>query len=61
MRNAEFIIENNSITANTKEHFDFVQLIMDNEFVCSVCGSSLNNRVYSMQYVEQISLETFKK
>lgn len=61
MKNAEFIIENNSITANTERHFDFVQIITDNEFVCSVCcNNGLNNRIYSVPFAEQIPLENFK-
>ncbi len=61
MKKAEFIIENNSIIPNTEKHFEFTQIIIDNEFVCSVCcDNGLNNRICSMSYKEQFPLELFK-
>lgn len=59
LKNAEFIIDNNHITANTEENYSFTQIIIDNEFVCSVCCNNIfNNQVYFMSYKEVISLDS---
>lgn len=58
LKNAEFIIENNCIAAHTYENLSFAQIIIDNEFVCSICGCNMfSNRIYFMSYDEQISFD----
>lgn len=58
LKKAEFIIDNDNITANTETELSFVQIIIDNEFICSVCCDNiLNNKVYYRSYENEFSLE----
>lgn len=58
LKEAEFIIGNNFIAANTERKFAFSQIIIDNEFVCSVCCDDiLNNKVLFRSYEEFIPLD----
>lgn len=59
LNKAEFIIENNYITANTEFDFSFVQIIIDNEFICSVCCDNIfNNKVFYRSYEDKIPFES---
>lgn len=58
LKNAEFIIDNNHITANAEGKYSFMQIILDNEFVCSLCCNNIfNNTVYFRSYEEIISFD----
>lgn len=58
LRKAEFIIENNNICAHTVENFTFAQIIIESEYVCSVCCADIfSNRIYHRSYEEKLSFE----
>lgn len=59
LKKAEFILENDCITANAEFDFSFVQIIIDNEFVCSVCCSNIfNNKILHRAYEDKITYES---
>lgn len=59
MKKTEFIIENKRIIANTEENFSFVQIIIDNGYICSVCCNKIfNNKVYYRSFEDKISFES---
>lgn len=61
LRDAEFIIENNHITANTEGDYSFAQIIFDKEFVCSVCCNNIfNNQTIYRSFSEEISFDLLK-
>lgn len=61
LRDAEFILDNNHITANTEGDFSFAQIIIDNEFVCSVCCNNIfNNSIFQRSFTEEIPLDLLK-
>ncbi len=56
---AEFIIDNNYITSHTESGHTFSQIIIDKEFICSICSSNiLNNKVYYESFEEIISVDS---
>lgn len=56
---AEFKIDNNCITSLTESGYTFLQIIIDKEFVCSVCSSNiLNNKVYYRSFEDIISIDS---
>lgn len=58
LKKAEFIIENNHITVNSEYSLTVLQIIIDKEFVCSVCGSNIfNNQVYHRSFEEKLSFD----
>ncbi len=61
LRDAEFIIDNNHITANTEGGFSFAQIIIDNEFVCSACCNNIfNNQIIHRSFAEELPLDLLK-
>lgn len=60
LKKAEFNIENNHITVNSEYNLSVLQIIIDKEFVCSVCGSNIfNNQVYYRSFEEKFSFDQF--
>lgn len=60
LKKAEFNIENNHITVNSEYNLSVLQIIIDKEFVCSVCGSDIfNNQVYYRSFEEKFSFDQF--
>ena len=58
LKKAEFNIENNHITVNSEYNLSVLQIIIDNEFICSVCSSSIfNNQVYYRSFKEKFSFD----
>lgn len=56
---ASFIINNNNIIANTEDEFSFMQIIIDNEFICSACSKNIfDNKVYYKSYEDKVAFET---
>lgn len=59
LKKAGFIIKNNNIIANTEDEFSFTQIIIDNEFVCSVCCKKIfHNKVYYKSYEDKVAFES---
>lgn len=58
LKKAEFIIENNHITVNSEYNLSVLQIIIDKEFVCSVCSSNIfNNQIYYKSFEETFSID----
>ncbi len=58
LKKAEFIIENNHITVNSEYNLSVLQIIIDKEFICSVCSSNIfNNQIYYRSFEEKISFD----
>lgn len=61
LNKASFIINNNRIIANTEDKFSFMQIIIDNEFICSVCCKKIfDNKVYYKSYEDKVAFESLK-
>lgn len=59
LNKAGFIIKNNHIIPDTEHEFSFMQIIIDNEFICSVCCKKIfHNKVYYKSYEDKVAFES---